>query len=128
MRWIRPIGFVVLLVLGSIGFDLFVNWYDTGQWSSSASLLVAGSALVLAIALVLVSSHNHHRGHGKLFWIALSTLVIVLCFGIGSGGFLGALAAVLMYLPMGLPFGLVIGLIGSWLLNNRDRTGEAAQS
>lgn len=124
----RRILFIALLVAGSVGFDLFVNWYDTGQWSSSASMPAAISALALAALAVLAAPRLTDRWIPMLFWVAVSTLVIVLSFGVGSGlndGLFSILIVALVYLPMSLPFGLVIGLVGSWLLNSRDRSSTA---
>lgn len=114
----RRILCVALLAIGSVGFDLFVNWYDTGRWANSVSLPAGVSALVLASGMMLVAP----RGMGRLFWVAISTLIISLSFGVGSGwggGLLGILTVTLFYLPMSLPFGLVVGLLGRWLLGRQ---------
>ena len=111
----RRIPFVALLVAGSVVFDLFVTWYDTGRWASNASLPVAMSTVALTSGVMLVNP----RRMGWLLWVMISTLIISLSFGVGSGwggGLLGILTIALFYLPMSLPFGLVVGLIGHWLL------------
>lgn len=121
----RRILLIVLLVVGSVGFDLFVNWYDTRQWSSSSALIVAASALVLGTIAVLVAPHPNSQWRKVLLWVVISTLVISLSFGYGSYNVIGAFVLSLFYLPMSLPFGIVIGFVGSWLLNSRNRSGTA---
>jgi hypothetical protein len=112
--------FVGVYALGCVGFNLFLNWYDTGQFSEDAlhfvSMALTGvvfGILALMIEIWLNNKYGYWPHNRLLFFLrlsALSILFIDLSFVIGSG--IGQplstmLFVGLFYSLMVVPFGLV---------------------
>ena len=110
---------VVDLIVGSVGFSAFVNWYDTGLWSTDDVVPVAMTAIVLAGIALWIAPPTRPWRISALFWIAASTVILVVSFSIGTSLRYGLISVVLLtavYLAMGVPFGIAFGLLNSALL------------
>ncbi len=140
LPFITKLLFVGVYTLGCVGFNLFLNWYDTGQFGDDAlhfvSVVFIGAIfgiLALMIEIWLNNKYGYWPHNRLLFFLrlsALSILFIDLSFVIGSSigqPLITMLFVGLFYSFMVVPFGLVVGLTNGLLLR-RNNTVHSSQS
>src|SRR5512139_3730667 len=140
LPFITKLLFVGVYALGCVGFNLFLNWYDTGQLSADAlhfaSMALTGvvfGILALMIEVWLNNKYGYWPRNRLPFFLrlsALTTMFIDLSFVIGSGPgqpFSAMLFVGLFYSLMVVPFGLAVGLTNGLLLR-RNSVVHSSQS
>ena len=126
------------ITVGTVSFNLFLNWYDTGQLQVTGKdmipIVISGaiSGVFGLLAIVIWLNKYQSLGHRPIVFFIQTILfsIVLVAFGfVISNMFylfqselqvlpsmIVALITVLFYLPMMIPFGTVVGIANGFLL------------